>query len=305
MDTATGLYYVEQHSSSLRFAYRVRRPIFSGRTRFQKVDILELDVFGKTVFLDEKIQSAEVDEYIYHETLIHPALVAHPHPRRVFIAGGGEGATLREILRHNSVERAVMVDIDGEFVELCKTHLPEWHQGAFEDPRTTVIYEDARKFVFETDETFDVVISDLTEPLEEGPSQLLFTREFYARILERLAPDGMLVVQSASADPVYADFVASVARTLEDLFPIVRVYWAFVFSFQMPWSFVVASREVDPALILEKEVARRLEERGVTGLKYYSPEIHPAMFRLPVYLRDLVEKKGRVLTDENPYVYPD
>lgn len=304
MQTATGLYYLEQHSPSLRFAYRVRRPIFSGKTRFQKVDIVELDVFGKTVFLDEKIQSAEVDEYIYHESLVHPALVAHPHPRRVFIAGGGEGATLREVLRHRTVERAVMVDIDGEFVDLCKVHLPEWHRGAFEDPRTEVLIDDARKFVFETDETFDVVISDLTEPLEEGPSQLLFTREFYAKVLERLSDEGMLVVQSASADPVYADFVASVARTLEDLFPVVRVYWAFVFSFQMPWSFVVASRKVDPALLVEKEIRERLAARGVEGLRYYSPELHPAMFRLPVYLRKLLEK-GRVLTDREPYVYPD
>ncbi len=304
METATGLYYVEQHSPSMRFAYRVRRPIFSGRTRFQKVDIVELEVFGKTVFLDEKIQSAAVDEYIYHESLVHPALVAHPAPRRVFVAGGGEGATLREILRHNTVERAVMVDIDGEFVDLCRVHLPEWHQGAFDDPRVEVIHDDARKYLFDTEEVYDVVISDLTEPLEEGPSQLLFTREFYAGVQERLAPDGMLVVQSASADPVYADFVASIARTLEELFPVVRVYWAFVFSFQMPWSFVVASRRVDPALLVEKEVEVRLRERGVKGLRYYSPELHPAMFRLPAYLRDLL-RNGRVLTDRNPYVYPD
>ena len=304
METATGLYYVEQHSPSMRFAYRVRRPIFSGKTRFQKVDIVELEVFGKTVFLDEKIQSAAVDEYIYHESLVHPVLVAHPAPRRVFVAGGGEGATLREILRHNTVERAVMVDIDGEFVDLCRVHLPEWHQGAFDDPRVEVIHDDARKYLFETEEVYDVVISDLTEPLEEGPSQLLFTREFYAGVLDRLSPDGMLVVQSASADPVYADFVASIARTLEDLFPVVRVYWAFVFSFQMPWSFVVASRRVDPALLAEEEVGNRLEERDVTGLRYYSPELHPAMFRLPAYLRDLL-RNGRVLTDQNPYVYPD
>ncbi len=304
MDTATGLYYVEQHSASLRFAYRVKRPIFSGKTRFQKVDIVELDVFGKTVFLDEKIQSAEVDEYIFHEALVHPALVAHPSPRRVMIAGGGEGATLREVLKHRTVERAVMVDIDGEFVELCKTHLPEWHRGAFEDPRSEVIYDDARRYIFEEGVQFDVVISDLTEPLEEGPSQLLFTREFYGKVFDRLSEDGILVVQSASADPVYADFVASVARTLEEIFPVVRVYWAFILSFQMPWAFTLASKRVDPALILEKEVEDRLEERGVSGLRYYSPELHPAMFRLPVYLRDLLSR-GRVLTDAQPYVYPD
>lgn len=303
MSGSTGLCYIEQHES-IRFVYQVNRVIYSGKTQFQHVDIVDLEMFGKTVFLDYKIQSAAVDEYIYHESLVHPVLASHPCPKRVMIAGGGEGATLREVLKYQTVERAVMVDIDQKFVELCKIHLPEWHQGAFEDPRSDVIYADARRYIFEGDERFDVVISDLTEPLEEGPSQLLFTSEFYRQVFDRLEDDGMIVVQSANADPVYADFVASIARTLEEIFPIVRVYWAFVLSFQMPWAFTVASKRIDPALLLEKEIEDRLRERGVSGLRYYNPSLHPAMFRLPLYLRDILAR-GRVLTDAEPYVYPD
>ncbi len=299
-----GLYYTEQHSPALRFSYRVRRVLFSGETRYQRVDIVELDAYGKSLFLDWKIQSALVDEYMFHESLVHPVLFTHPSPKRVLIVGGGEGATLREVLKHRTVERATMVDIDGELVELCKAYMPEWHRGAFEDPRSRIVYGDARQFLFDRDETFDVIVSDLTEPLGEGPSQLLFTEEFYRKAFERLSGDGMIAIQSASGDPVYADFVASVVKTLEGIFPIVRVCWAFIWSFSMPWVFTLASKRYDPFHLSEKEVEERMVSRGVSGLQYYSPEIHKAMFVLPPYLKEIL-KKGRVLTDKDPYVYPE
>lgn len=303
-DMPTGIYYLEQQSPDLRFGYRVDRVIYSGKTRFQKVDIVETRAFGKTLFLDEKIQSAAVDEFIFHEALVHPAMVVHPHPRKVWIAGGGEGATLREVLRHNTVERAVMVDIDGELVELCKRHMPEWGAGAWEDARTEVVIGDARGYLFETDERYDVLIFDLTEPLEEGPSQLLFTEEYYRQAHEVLTEDGVLVVQSASADPVYLDFAASIRTTLRRIFPKVETYWAFVFSFQIPWAFTLASRSPD-ILLDPREVARRLEARGVTGLRYYHSRMHEAMFVLPGYLEEGLAKRGRVIRDAEPFVWPD
>ena len=303
-DMPTGMYYIEQQSPDLRFGYRVDRVIYTGKTRFQKVDIVETRVFGKTLFLDEKIQSAAVDEFIFHESLVHPAMVVHPHPRRVWIAGGGEGATLREVLRHSTVERAVMVDIDGELVELCKRHMPEWGEGAWDDPRTEVVIGDARRYLFETNERYDVMIFDLTEPLEEGPSQLLFTEEYYRRAFEVLSDDGVLVVQSASADPVYLDFAASIRTTLREIFPQVETYWAFVFSFQMPWAFTLASKS--PGLLLDPEVVQqRLSERGVGTLRYYHPRLHSAMFVLPGYLEKGLTKRGRVIRDAEPFVWPD
>lgn len=301
---SAGLYYTEQHSPALRFSYKVKKVIFSGKTEYQKVDIVDLEAYGKTLFLDQKIQSALVDEYIFHESLVHPALFTHPLPKKVLIIGGGEGATLREVLKHGTVEEVTMVDIDGELVELCKTHLPEWHRGAFEDPRSHILYGDARQFLFEREETFDVIVSDLTEPLEEGPSQLLFTKEFYTKVWERLSEDGIIAIQSASGDPVYADFVASLVKTLEGIFPIVRVCWAFTWSFSMPWTFTIASKRYDPIHLSEEGVGERMASRAISGLRYYSPEIHRAMFVLPPYLKEIL-KKGRFLTDKDPYIYPE
>ena len=126
-----------------RAAYEVTRVLYEGRTRFQEVRIVETRPYGLALFLDGAPQSAVADEFVYHEALVHPALVAHPSPRRVLIAGGGEGATLREVLRHPTVEQATMVDIDGELVELARRHLEPMHRGAFDDPRARVIVGDA------------------------------------------------------------------------------------------------------------------------------------------------------------------
>ncbi len=297
-----GLKFVETFTPYLQYVHSVKEVIYHGRSRFQQVDILDLHIFGRTLFLDHKIQSAEVDEYIYHESLVLPGLVTAGQPRRVLILGGGEGATLREVLRFPFVERAVMVDIDGELVDLAKRYLTAWHQGAFEDPRTELIIDDARRYVFETPETFDLILSDLTEPVEGGPSRMLFTLEFYQQIHRILSDQGVLVVQSGSADPTYLEFFASLVHTLAEVFPLVRPYWAFVYSFQSPWAFTLASPGKDPLQIREEDIRKTLDLAGAR-FRYYHAGLHHAMFALPGYVQEALATQGRVLTDENPFVW--
>ena len=144
MDSDSGRsWYSEPLTPYLFQTCSVRATLYEGRTAYQRVQLLDSDAFGKMLVLDGKTQSSALDEAIYHDALVHPAMLLHPHPLRVFIAGGGEGATLREVLAHHTVERAVMVDIDGEVVELCKRHLPSFSQGAFEDPRAELHLADA------------------------------------------------------------------------------------------------------------------------------------------------------------------
>ena len=159
--------------------HAIVRTIVSAQTKFQQVEIMETASYGKCLVLDGRIQSSQADEFIYHEALVHPGLLAHPRPQRGMVIGGGEGATVREILRHKTITDCLMVDIDGEVVEECKKHLPEMHQGAFEDKRTELRHEDARAYLERTSETFDFISIDLVEPLEEGPACMLFTKEFY------------------------------------------------------------------------------------------------------------------------------
>ncbi len=295
-----GTWYLEKHTENLLFLHKIKRHIYHGKTAYQKVDLVEIEAFGKALFLDGKIQSAQVDEFIYHEALVHPAMLTHPDPKSVIVLGGGEGATLREVLRY-PVERAVMVDIDEQLVKLCEAYLPEWHEGAFYDERSELVFTDARGYLERSEETYDVVISDLTEPLEGGPSVMLFTREFYKTVYERLGEDGVLVVQSASADPFYNDFVRDVFVTLKEVFPVVKVYHAPMFSFQMDWAFTLASKGRDPESVAREEIQERISTfEG--NLRFYTPDLHSALFKLPKFLLEVLPK-GRVITDENPPVW--
>ncbi len=300
---ASGLWIVDQHTEHLYFYYRVDSVLYTGQTAYQRVDIVHTPLLGKVLFLDGRIQSAERDEFIYHEALTHPALLTHPNPQRVLIMGGGEGATLREVLRHPSVEHAVMVDIDQELVELCERLLPEWHQGCFHHPRAQLSYGDARAFVEASPEAaYDLIVSDLTEPLEGGPSVMLFTVEFYQRLFRSLTPDGLFVAQAGSADPFYPDFVASLNRTLQEVFPIVRVFWAFIPSFQLPWAFVVASKRYDPLAVSPEELRARYQERQLST-RYYSARLHAAMFALPPYLEEALSERGTLISDHSAFVW--
>ena len=163
MDEISGKWFVETIFPDLAVMLRVQKVLYSGKTQFQEVEILESQVFGRSLVLDGKTQSTEKDEHIYHESLVHPAMLMHPQPRTVFIGGGGEGGTLREVLAHRSVEKAVMLDLDREVVDLCRHYLPHHHQGSFDDPRVELRHEDARAYLKNCSQQFDVMVMDLVD----------------------------------------------------------------------------------------------------------------------------------------------
>ncbi len=295
-------YFFEPFTESFGRRLKVDKFYYQGKTKYQFVQCFYNKFLGKVLFLDKKIQSAQIDEYIYHESLVHPVLITHPSPRDVLVMGGGEGATIREVLRHSTVEKVIMVDIDRELVELCQKYLPEWSEGAFSNPKTDLIFEDARQFIESTRDKFDVIISDLTEPIKQGPSVFLFTQEFFSRNSEALKEDGLFVLQAGSADPSYNQFFCSLAKTLEKVFPVVRPYWTFVLSFSTPWGFVLASKAKDPLDLREDDIAQRMRERKVSKLKYYHPGFHQSYFALPLYLVESL-KQGKVLTDKKPFIW--
>ncbi len=295
-----GIWVVEKHTDHILYLYRIKEHIYHGKTAYQKVDMVVLESFGKTLFLDGKIQSAEIDEAVYHEVLVHPAMITHGSPEKVLIIGGGEGATLREVLRY-PVKKAVMVDIDEQLVKLCEAYMPEWHRGAFYDERSEVIFTDARQYIENTDEKFDVIISDLTEPIEGGPSVMLFTKEFYQSVYDRLSDEGVLVVQSASADVYYGNLYPHIYRTLKEIFPVVKVYHTFILSFQMDWAFTIASKGKDPEDVNAGRI-RDIISDFEGELKFYTPDMHYAIFKLPRYMIENL-KNGRVLRDDNPAIW--
>lgn len=292
------LWHAEEIVPGWTQAFAVSSRVYSGRTAYQKVEVLDTEVFGRCLVLDDKVQSSTSDEFVYHEALVHPALLFHPDPRAVLIAGGGEGVTLREVLRHRSVTRAVMLDIDQEVVELCQRYLPMMHQGSFEDPRAHVVISDAWQYLESTSEQFDVVVLDLTDPLPEGPARLLYSREFYELVRARLSPGGVVVTQAGSTACGDVSRFCTTRNTMRNVFGHAAGYQVSVPCFGIPWGFVVASpalKYLEPA-----EVNRMLAERLSIPLRFYDGTAHQGMFSLSKFLREALERTTQEVTLERP-----
>ncbi|MFA5308258.1 MAG: polyamine aminopropyltransferase [Dehalococcoidales bacterium] len=284
--------------------HRIDEVMYEGRTKYQSARILKSRLLGVCLVLDNKIQSSERDEFIYHEALVQPVMITHPGPETVFIAGGGEGATLREVLRHKTVKKAVMVDIDDQVTELSKKYLPAHAAGAFEDKRAEVHHVDAREFLKKSKEKYDVIIIDLPDPIEEGPAARLFTNEFYWIVREKLNVEGLISVQAGSANPTELLNLTAVSTTLKSVFPVVSQYTTYMPCFGGPWGFCTASRKHSPALLTSYEVDGRIKARELNGLSFYDGETHRGIFSLPLYIRKALAAQKRVITDKKPlYLY--
>jgi len=280
--------------------HSLRTVLYSAHTRYQQIEIMDTGSYGKCLVLDGKMQSAEMDEFIYHEALVHPAMLTHPEPKDIFIVGGGEGATLREVLRYRSVKRVLMVDIDEEVVEKCKELLPQWHRGSFDDPRVELRFLDARRYLEETPNKYDIIIIDIPEPIEEGPAYLLYTREFYEMVKDRLNDEGIISLQAGSVAINNLLNFTAVNRTLRAVFPIVAPYYASIPSFAFPWGFTLASKRFDPRYMTVEEVNKRIEKRVSGDLRYYDGITHQGQFMLPKHIRYELEIQDRVIEDNAP-----
>lgn len=278
-------YLYERNGHATLTAFGVSRRLYSGSSQFQHVEVWENPDHGKLLLLDGQLQSATNDEFIYHETLVHPGLARCASPRRALILGGGEGATLREVLRAESIEKVTMVDIDEEVVNLCRQILPEQSRGAFEDRRAHLVYGDARRYLEETDEKFDLIISDLTEPSVYELSNSLFSRDTFALIGSRLESGGVFTLQASEGSLGRTQNHLQILKNLKAVYPKVATLLVHISSFCCHWCFALAS--FDQELRPTKEVIeQRLREAGVRGLLFYDGETDLRLRSLPLYLRN-------------------
>ncbi len=304
METNPDKWFHDRINRHLVQMHSIEEVLFSGQTKYQSVEILRCGSYGRCLVLDGKIQSSETDEFIYHEALVQPVMVTHPDPKTVFIAGGGEGATLREVLSHRLVKRAVMVDIDTEVIDICKRYLPDFNQGSFNDKRTELYHVDARQYLLNSDTSFDVIIIDLPDPLEEGPAYLLYTQEFYRMAQTKLNTGGMVAVQAGSASWTELLNLSAVTNTLKSVFPVVCVYKIDVPCFGGPWGFCIASQKLNPIKLTPNDVNAVIVTRRLEHLKFYDGITHQGMFSLPKNIRHEIENQSRLITDHDPlYLY--
>lgn len=302
------LKYEEKISTNLSYVTALRRVFATAQSEFQDIKLVETSTFGKCLVLDNQIQSSLSDEACYHEALVHPAMLAHPNPKRVFIGGGGEGATAREVLKH-SVDRLLMADFDEKVCDFCREHLPEWNAGVWEDPRFECRYADARAELQKcaaAGEKFDVIIMDICDPLDAGPGWVLYTKEFYEECRrDYLAPGGVLVTQATCVDVAYpgnpeiTDPYPILARTFEDVFAHTRAFHSQIPSFYYPWGFVMGS-DAELGSPDAAAVDAALAQRKMPELKHYDGVTHLHMFSLPKGARTKLQQEKRVFSTAEP-----
>lgn len=301
--------HFEALSPNFGYYYAIRRSILRKQTAFQDAEIVETADFGRALILDGATQIFQRKEFQYHEPLVHPALAAHPEPERVLIIGAGDGGVLREVLKHSCVAHVDMVELDGEVIELCREHFPEVHAGGFDDARTRLHVADGRAYVeglaseANASKKYDVILMDMTDP--QGPSTMLYTREFFAAVSHALADErGVFAMHAESPEDRPVAF-ASILRTKAAVFELVRPCYHFVHQYASNWCFVHSSRATDTLAVAAATIDARLRERGVGDLQIYSGAVHHAMTTGRPYIdRILAESSAPVITDAAPR-FPD
>lgn len=274
------LWFTEKQTPNLSLSCKITETLHTEQTEFQHMAVVNTLQYGKMLVLDGMVMTTEADEFVYHEMITHVALNTHPDPKRVLVVGGGDGGTIREIIKHPSVEEAVLGEIDRRVVEVSQQFLPTI-AGSLTDPKVTLAIGDGVEHVRQNKGKYDVILIDSTEPI--GPAVGLFSREFYQNVYEALTPDGIMVAQSESPF-VNQDVIQMIHRNLEGVFPIKYLYLANVPTYPSGlWSFTIASKTYDPLKVDPAKI-----EPMTT--KYYNPEVHFAAFKLPQFVADLVRK---------------
>lgn len=274
-----GLWFSELQTPSLAISCRTKATLHSEKTEFQDLMVIDTEAFGRMLLLDGVIQTSVKDEFVYHEMITHVALNTLKNPKRALVVGGGDGGSIREILKHKSIEKATLVEIDRRVVEVSKEYLPEISIG-LQDPRVEIIFDDGIKHVKEHKNIYDLIVVDSTDPV--GPAVGLFAKEFYASVYEALTDEGILVAQTES--PFFnADLIKRVMKDVRDIFPIGKLFLAHIPTYPGGcWSFTLGSKKYDP---------EQVDPAGMPELdtKYYSPEIHKAAFVLPPFVKEIIE----------------
>jgi len=277
------LWVEERYKDFYGTKFKVEKVLFSGRSDFQSVDIVETKGHGKMLLNDGLVMLSERDEFVYHDMITHVPLFTHPNPEKVLIIGGGDGGTAREVLRHKNVKKCDMVEIDKMVVDACREHIPLTSE-VFTNPKLKIYIEDGVKFVKDTKEKYDVVLVDSTDPI--GPAQPLFNIDFYQDVFNCLSDDG-IVVSQGECPFLDISMQKTLLSILNDVFKNVLIYNYSNLTYPGGlWSFTYASKTLHPLKDFNKERV----EASLLEFKYYSSTIHTAAFALPAFMKTEIAK---------------
>lgn len=264
----------ETYQNDIQYLYRITNTLHHSQSQFQDIKVVESSRFGRMLLLDDCMMTTEKDEFVYHEMITHPALIAHPNPKSVLIIGGGDGGTVREVLRHPSVEHVVLAEIDGDVIEVCKQYLPSI-ACQLNHPKVTLEVGDGFAYIKNPPQRFDIILVDSTDPV--GPGAILFSTEFYQAVFDSLEPDGIMVNQTESPFAESSE-LAPIFEKLQAVFPIVKPYTGSIPTYPFGyWSWTFCSKQYHPLQNLRTEAQKELSQHT----QYYNQAIHQAAFALP------------------------
>jgi spermidine synthase len=275
------LWFTEQQTENLGLQARIKETLFMGKSNFQDVAVVDSHQFGRMLVLDGVFQTSVADEFIYHEMIAHVPLFTHPSPKNVLVIGGGDGGTIREVVRHDRVEKAEMVEIDGMVVDVCKKFLPEISAAMInQHPKLTLKIGDGISHMKNAENKYDVIIVDCSDPI--GPGKGLFTPEFYRNVYKSLKMDGLFVQQTES--PFYhQELITYLHKEIGRLFPIAKTYLASIPTYPSGLHcFTMGSKKYDPTAV-DTQNFEQLTTR------YYNKDIHRSSFVLPNFVQDLLK----------------
>jgi len=280
----------EHLNGDFGFFIRSSRVLEARKTRFQDLEIHETPQFGKLFRLDGCFMTSEKEEFVYHESMIHPAAIAHPAPKKALIIGGGDGGAAEELLKHPSLESVTMVELDGDVIEIAREHFAAIHRGVFDDPKLKVVVDDGMKFLAATTARFDLIVLDLPDPI--GPATALYEEPFFRDCRRALAPGGAVTLHIG---PPWSkpERVRAHAERLANVFPVVRPLAAYIPLYGTLYAMAVCSESLDPLAVPAAEVEKRLAKRGVKDLQYYNGAVHHGLFALPNFVRELTAATER------------
>ncbi len=282
-------WFSESHTPDVKLSLKVKKQLYSRKSDYQKIDVFDTHEFGKVLALDGNIMLTERDEFIYNEMITHVPMAVHPGIKRVLVIGVGDGGVVGELTRYERIKRIDLVEMDEQVAEACRQYLPA-NAGRLDDERVHIYYENALKYIRRCEEKYDLIIVDSNDPF--GPSEGLFTREFYGNCYKALKSDGIMVNQQGS--PFYAEDADAMQRShkrIVNTFPISRVYQAHIPSFAAGyWLFGFASKKYHPIDDLDADEWNSLHLKT----KYYTTRLHKGAFYLPAFLEEMLQEVEEV-----------
>ena len=274
------IWFTEYWTDNVGITFRVKE-VKKIKSKFQEIAVLDTYEFGKMLVLDGLVQTTEKDEFIYHEMISHPALFLHPEPKKVLVIGGGDGGTVREVLKHSSVEEVHLCEIDEDVISVAKKYFPSISYE-LTNPKVKIFIEDGNKFLDEHRNSYDVIIMDNSDPV--GASEVLFKAEFYKKVKEALKKDGIMVAQTES--PILQrKYFKNAVSEIKKVFKNVGIYLAYIPTYPSGmWSFTIASDEVNIFNLDKRINTKNLETQ------YFNIDIFKSLYVLPTFVRKIIDK---------------